>query len=582
MGRLSAERRLLVDQMRAGRAESGSGAPVLRPRSADQVFVPQSYAQEQMWLVDQLLGPSVVGAAPLFLRAKGAVDTEALRRAVTALIGRHEALRTTFAMVDGEPMQEVHPPPFMDFAVVDLLGHSEEECAEQARQELAKGFDVRTGPMLRTRVYRRAADDTFVLVARHHILVDASSDAVFLAELAELYRSEVTGTPAVLPELAVQYPDFAVWQRKYLTGERLESLLSYWDARLAEPPRPLTLPGSRPRPRLRTTRGEFLATPLTTDQSAGVLGLAQIERVTPFMLLLAVLRVVLWRGTGERDVLVGTPMTGRTRPETQALIGFLINMVVLRHPVDDTLTVRRFLAGERESVVEAYDHQDLPYALLARRLARPMSFLNVVFSYEPTESSVPPFPGLVVSEVDLGLAVSQNDLEVKVVRDGAAMTVHWAYDDEIIDRDTVASLARAFQACLAAAVAQPDLPLSELPAPTGIGPAAGSGPDQRRSAEPATRPPTGAIEEQIADLWRELGHDPVRSDDDLFALGGHSLTVAKLAFQFEAVFGLTVSVADLFTHPTVAGQAAHVERLLRARLSTMDNDEVGRKLSGLH
>ncbi|WP_409492259.1 condensation domain-containing protein [Amycolatopsis sp. cmx-11-12] len=577
MGRLSAERRLLVDRMRADRAEAGT--PALRPRPSDEALAPLSYAQEQIWLLEQLLGPAVVGSSPVFLRVTGALDTEALRRAVTALIGRHEALRTTIAMVGGEPRQEIHPPPFVDFEVVDVAGRDDEACAEYARQELARGFDVRTGPILRTRVYRRAAEDAFLLVARHHLLVDAASDAVFLAELGELYVAEVTGTPAALPELSVQYPDFAVWQRNCLTDARTEALVSYWDAKLADPPRPLSLPGTRPRPPLRTTRGEFLVTPLTAERSAGMLALAKAERVTPFMLLLAILRVVLWRATGERDVLVGTPMNGRTRPETQALIGFLLNMLVLRHSVDDGLTVRGLLAGERDSVLEAYDHQELPYALLARRLARPMAFLQVVFAYEQAESSALTLPGLAVAEVDLGLAVSQNDLEVKVVRDGAAMTVHWAYDDQIIDRATVSSMAAAFEACLAAAIDRPDLPLGELPTIAGITATTSVVPDQARPTGRSTRPPSGAIEEQIAEVWRELGHHPVTADDDLFALGGHSLTVAKLAFQLEVAFGLTVPVADLFTHPTVAGQAEHIERLLRARLSTIDSAEVERKLN---
>ncbi len=561
LGGLPAERRSLVERLRADRA-----GPRPRDRGAR---APLSYAQEQLWLVHQLLGPAALSSAPLLLRLRGAFDGAAFHRAVAALVARHEVLRTTVEVADGEPLQAVHPPPFLDYAEADLSGSGERDLTARAAQETRAGFDLRTGPLLRVRVYRLGPDDHAVLFARHHLVFDASSDAVLLAELAELYRAEVAGTTPGLPEPAPQYADYAIWERERLTGERLDGLLAYWRERLAGV-RPLAVPGARPRPPLRDGAGGFLSTRVPGEVSERLADLAQAERLTPFMLLLALLRVVLWRATGRRDVLVGTPMTGRTRPETQGMLGYLLNMVVLRNPIDGEPSVRRLAAAEREAVLGAYEHAELPYILLTRELGRAAVPLQVTFSYDVADAPPPPLPGLTVTVLDPGLAAAQYDLEVKVVADGDGLAVHWAYDEAIHDRALVDRLAEAYLATITAAVARPDGSVGDLPA-VELGPPADPSADAGPgvAAEPG-RSPSGLLEEQIAELWGELLEiDPPGAEADLFALGGHSLTVAKLAYRLELDFGLTVSVADLFTHPTVAGQAALIEERLRERLAAL-------------
>jgi hypothetical protein len=566
---LSAERRQLVERLRGGAADTNR----IVARPAGQDTAPLSYAQEQMWMLDRIVGSSVLASAPLAIRLRGPLDASALRAAVATVVARHEVLRTTLDVAGAEGVQVVHPAGFADFA--EQPAASLDDCLAAARAEIADGFDLRTGPLLRTRLYRLAADDHVLLFVRHHITFDARSDEVLVSELATAY---VGAGP--LPDLPVQYADVALWERRTLTGERLESLLAFWRDRLADAP---------PSPFRRTSRpgaaaGE-LTVPVPADVAARVLALAQAEQVTPYTLMLALLRVVLWRQTGQRDVVVGTPMSGRTRPETQRLIGFFLNMLLLRGDLGGDPAVRDLIARERDLVLSAYDHQELPFGRLARDLGRPDAgpLFALTFSHDtvpPAEALTGLLPGLRAEPVVVPGAATQHDLNVKVISQGPAMSVHVAYAEESFDEATIRGLAEQYVACLDEATTDPDRPISTLvpsagtPLATPIPAAGATVLAWSTGLGDAGGEPANELESLVADMWTGLLDLPVPGvHANLFELGGHSLTVATLAYRIEESFGLPVTIADLMEHPTVAGQALLIEDQLTRRLAALTDEE---------
>jgi acyl carrier protein len=418
-----------------------------------------------MWVMDRMAGSAMLSNAPLVLRIQGVLDVEAFERAVATVVDRHESLRTTYMLAGAEAVQVVQPPPFFDFAVVDLTGQGVDACLAATRAEVALGFDLRYGPMMRVRLYRLGETDHVVLIARHHITFDAESDGILLSELGTGYRAYQNGRAPELSDLTVQYPDVALWQRQRLTGARLDRLVGYWRDRLADPPAPAQLPFAvTQRPR-ESTAGSFLSMPVPPDVAANLFELAHAERATPFMVLLAVLRAVLWRHTGQRDVLVGTPMTGRTRPEVQSLIGCFLNMLVLRGDLSGDPTVRELARRERDLVLGAYEHQELPYSLLVRELGADagVAMFQVTFSYEMANGSwAPVIEGLDTTALDPDTAVTGHDFNVKVIADGDRLTVHLAYDERLLPPAMATTIAAHFVSCLDEATADPDRRLSQL------------------------------------------------------------------------------------------------------------------------
>jgi hypothetical protein len=656
---LSGNRRLLVGRLHGTRTVQPGTAPITpRNRSDPQQPLPVSFGQEQMWVIDRLLGSAVLSAGPLAVRLRGPLDPAAMRAAYRALVARHEALRTTFVLHDAAPGQVVHEPPFDDWAVIDRSGADDSAVVAAIRGEVTAGFDLRRDPPARARLYRLGPEDHVLAIVRHHITFDARSDEVLVAELSAGYASARSGTTATLPELPVQYADVALWERDWLRGEPFDALLGYWRAALAGAADSADLPYRAVRTGRPGTSSGFVTTDLDEPTAAGLLELARRLQVTPFTLLLALLRVVLWRHTGQRDLLVGTPMSGRTRPETQHLIGYFLNLLVLRGDLSGDPSVRALVTRERDAVLAAYDHQQLPYAILARELGRPdgTPLFQVTLSYEPGTGDLPEglFDGLRSELFDVPGAVTQHDLNVKVQRTLDGLRMHWAYAQDVFDPATVAVLAEDYRRCLREACADPEQPMSALLAAPGI-PAVGSAVDGqlpagtvhdarddagvpvpvgavgklylpagvdvpwaqpdgpvgedgmwrstvavRRltgsrfavhgpaelAAEPlvlawsgaaADEPPADELQQLVADLWAEMLERPVRSvNASLFDLGGHSLTVAKLAYRVEESLGLTVAVADLFERPTVAQQAELIEQLLTARLAGLSADEAER------
>ncbi len=349
-----------------------SAVPPVTPRRGDGP-VPLSFAQQRLWFIDQLDPRSSAYNVPAALRIRGGLRPDVLERALTEIARRHEALRTVFGSAGGEPVQLVRPPAPVRVPVADLrrLGAAarEAEVLRLAAGEAARPFDLARGPLLRAAAVRLAEQRWAVFFTLHHIVSDGWSTGVLVREVSELYGALSEGREPRLPELPVQYADYAAWQRAWLAGGTLEAQLAWWRERLRGAPPLLELPTDRPRPKVMDARGASVGIDLPQELSRDIEALSRREGTTLFMTLLAGLQVVLARWSGQDDVSVGSPIANRARLETEKLIGFFVNTLVMRTDLAGDPTVRELLGRVRRGALGAYQHQDVPFERLVEELA---------------------------------------------------------------------------------------------------------------------------------------------------------------------------------------------------------------------
>jgi amino acid adenylation domain-containing protein len=435
--------------------------------------LPLSFAQQRLWLLDQFEPGSRAYNLPVHRRILGPLDPAALERALGEVVRRHEVLRTTFrtAPESGEPRLAVAPPGAFSLPRVDLSGlpvrEREAEAARLVVQESWRPFDLAAGPIFRAALLAAGPADHRLLMTMHHIAGDGWSNNVLLGELSALYRAFAAGLPSPLPELPVQYSDFAAWQRRWLQGPVLEAQLAYWRKQLAGIPEALDLPADRPRPPVASTRGAWLFTPLPAELASAVRAFSRHHGATLFMTLLAGFAALLQRLTGEEDLAIGSPVAGRGRADVEGLVGFFVNTLVLRAGLGGEPGFGDLVARVRETALAAYAHQDLPFERLVeelqpeRSLARTPLF-QVGFALGVEESVHELAPGLPLSHLDLEIPISKFDLTLSVEVQGEALVCGFEYRTSLYDRATVARWAGHFTHLLAAAMAAPDMPLPRL------------------------------------------------------------------------------------------------------------------------
>jgi amino acid adenylation domain-containing protein len=446
-----------------------------RPPGLDPI--PASFAQERLWFLDRLLSDPAVYNISLALRLLGGVVPAFLEAALREVVRRHEALRTTFREREGRPAQVVAPPGRWTLPLADLGGlpaeRRETEMRRLARDEAARPFDLERGPLLRATLLSLAADEHVLLAGMHHIVSDGWSMGVLVREVATLYGAALAGRPSPLPELAIQYPDFAVWQRGWLQGEELASQLAYWRGALAGVPSFLDLPVDRPRPAVATQRGarvRFAFDGLTRD----VARFARRSESTLFMLLLAAFQALLGRLTGQEDIPVGSPIANRHRAEVEPLIGFFVNTLVLRGDLAGDPPFGELLARVRQTTLDAYAHQDVPFETVVtelnpeRHLAQNPLF-QVMFSLQNAPlGAFDDIPTLRLEPVVLETATSTFDLILNLGEpaEGGAIEGDISYSTDLFHATTVTRLAGHLRNLLAAVTApgaDPRRPLSAIP-----------------------------------------------------------------------------------------------------------------------
>ncbi|WP_457654564.1 non-ribosomal peptide synthetase [Rhodocaloribacter sp.] len=428
---------------------------------------PLSHAQQRLWVLDRLEPGSTAYHIPLAFRLDGRLDVGALRRSVNEIIRRHEVLRTTFPLIDGEPRQVVAPALTLAVPEVDLRGGAGALEARMAAV-IAEPFDPATGPMLRARLFRLDDETRVLLVVTHHIVSDGWASGVFMRELCVLYTAFAAGRPSPLAPLPIQYAEVARRQRTSEAEAEIERQMAYWRRRLSGAPTVLDLPLDRPRPREKSFRGgrRWMRLPETLVEA--VSDLSRRERATVYMTLLSAFATLLHRYTGAETMLIGTPIANRRSTDVEGLIGFFVNTLVLRIDCSGDPTFRNFLRRVRDEALAAFDHQEVPFERLVEAFApdrrRDRSpLVQVLFGWQNMPAYPLEMPGLRVTRLDVGNGGAKFDLTVLIRPEEGRMGGFWEYDADLFDPETIERMARHFETLLEAATTDPDRRLSELP-----------------------------------------------------------------------------------------------------------------------
>ena len=419
-GRLAAlspaKRVLLEREIRKRNANVGPG-PVIRRRPGRHPG-PLSFAQQRLWFLSQLDPHSAAYNEPKTFRVEGPLDPQALQRALDEIVARHEVLRTTFAPGNGEAVQRVHPGGTVDLSLVDLRarGSGRDLEAQQILQEaIRRPFDLSADLMLRAFLLRLADDEHILMLATHHVASDGWSMGILTRELGTLYESFTTGRTTTLPELPIQYADYAWWQRQPAQAEIVDAQLEYWRQQLTGAP-VLELLSDRPRTGPRTYESATLAIELSADLCRQLKQLGRRSQATLYMTLLAALQLLLHRHSGQEDITIGSPIAGRTEAEVHGLIGFFVNTLVLRTDLSGNPTFRELLGRVRKVALGAFEHQAAPFERLVSELRPERNpgrhpFFDVMFAFQnvPADEGLQ-LPGLRVRPIELESGVSKFDL----------------------------------------------------------------------------------------------------------------------------------------------------------------------------
>jgi len=456
----------------ASRERTGVQALPITPVSRDGKL-PLSFAQERLWFIDQLQPGSTAYNIPATVRLTGRVNFEALKASFNEIVRRHESLRTTFSAVDGEPIQIIADTHDVDLPVIDLRALSEQarkaEALRLTTEESRQPFDLSQGPPLRVCMIRIAEEEAVLLLTLHHIISDDWSMRVLFSELFAIYFAYLRGEESPLPDLRVQYTDYAVWQRGYLQGEVLATQLSYWKEQLTGAPALLDLPTSHPRPNVQSTRGASESFTLPPDLSDSLRQLSRREGVTLFMTLLAAFNVLLHKYSGQDDIVIGSPIAGRNRREVEELIGFFVNTIALRTDLSGDPSFRGLLRKVREVCLGAYAHQDLPFETLVEELQPERSLShNPIFQVMFELENLPPgsTPQAERTESDhlapTRLETAIFDLVLSVKETGRGLNCVIEYSTDLFTSDLIKAMATHFQAILAQLTTNPDWQLSQV------------------------------------------------------------------------------------------------------------------------
>ena len=451
-------------------------APPILPR-AKNTDLPLSFAQQRLWFLDQLQPLSAFYNIPVAFRLVGTLNVAALQQSLQEIVHRHEALRTNFVTVDGQPTQVIQTQGNWKVSIVDFkyLSTTEQEIATQqlAQQQAIQPFNLATEPLIRATLIVLSETEHALLVGMHHIVFDGWSVGVFVQELGALYNAYSQGQPSPLAPLPIQYADFAIWQRNWLQGDVLQSQLSYWQQQLANAPALLSLPTDRPRPSVQTFAGAYQQFALPTELTDRLVKLSQEQNCTLFMTLLAAYDTLLYRYTGVADILVGSPIANRDRSEIEGLIGFFVNTLVMRSNLAGNPTFSELLSRVQEVALSAYAHQNLPFEILVEALQpeRDLShtpLFQVMFAIQNGSPSEVELAGLTVTPLITEGATAKFDLSLLMQNTATGLVGFWEYNTDLFDASTIERMTGHFLTLLEGIIANPEQQISQLPLLTPV------------------------------------------------------------------------------------------------------------------
>ena len=431
-----------------------------------------SFAQERLWFLNQLEGPSPTYNLPIVLRLKGKLNVDALRWALNQIVTRHEVLSTVFPEVNGQPQQVVRKELSLEIPLINLNATDDAAIERYLYDEAERPFDLARGPLLRGTLLQIDAEEFIFLLTCHHIVSDGWSFAILVREFSCLYEARCSGRETKLPPLPIQYRDYSAQQRQRLRGEVLERHLSYWKLRLQDAPQLLSLPTDRPPPAVQTFRGATEPIVVPRSISEALLRLSQRENATLFITLLTAFNVLLFRYTGQEDIVIGSSIAGRTRAETENLIGFFVNALVLRTDLSGVPTFRELLARVRKDTLEAYSHQEVPFQLIVDALQLPRSLdhspiFQVMFDLQNTPNPRLELPDLTITPFERKRDVAKFDLTLALHEEDHGLVGSLEYNVDLFDQNTVQRMAQHFKQLLVAVVENPDQKITHLQCLTG-------------------------------------------------------------------------------------------------------------------
>src|SRR5215212_5507323 len=472
LSRLSPERRALLALRLQKKTEPALSKGVIRPRQGTGP-APAAYAQQRLWLLDQLQPGLAIYNMPMPVRISGKLDVEALEWSLNEIVARHDALRTSFAMIDAQLMQVVTPFRRFKLDCVNLSELHEDERESEARrltvEDTETPFDLSIGPMFRVRLLSLSQSEHVLLLTIHHIICDGWSTQILWAEISAFYQSYARGLSSPFAELPIQYVDYAAWQREWLAGENLTKQLNYWKEQLAGAPATLGLPTDWPRPAVLSFSGAEATFTLSANTSAALRALGQREGATLFMTLLTAFNVLLYRYSGQDDIVVGTPVAGRNRKELEGLVGFFANTLALRTRLNSASTFIELLKRVQQVTVDGYTHEELPFERLVdelqpeRDLSRNPLFQVMFTMQNATAAPAAAMSGLTLGEQKFDYRSARFDLELNVWEEEESLAGNLFYSTELFEADTIRRFLGNFEVLLDAIAARPQLRISELP-----------------------------------------------------------------------------------------------------------------------
>ncbi|MFV1968307.1 MAG: amino acid adenylation domain-containing protein, partial [Pirellulaceae bacterium] len=444
------------------------------PRSE---HLPLSFAQERQWFLNQLEPESPFYHIASAVRLTGHLDLEVLRQCLVEIVARHETLRTTFLSRDGTPELRIAEQVAVELPVIDLTTGPQEEEAQEERElelkrrlieEVRRPFDLASGPLFRVCLLRLSETEHVCSLVVHHIVSDAWSHGVMVRELTALYEAFSAGRPSPLLPLRIQYADYASWQRKWLSGERLQQQLNYWEQQLDQAPEVLDLPTDRPRPRVQRFRGARYRLEIDRDLTNALQQLGRQHQATLFMTLLASFQLLLSRYSGQEDICVGSPIAGRNRAELERLIGFFVNTLVLRGDVSGNPAFEEFLARVRKTTLGAFEHQDLPFEQLVQHLqpTRDLSreaLFQVMFVLQNVPMSELKLPQVAFTPVATEPPAAKFDLTLTMWETKEGLTGNLDYNTDLFDRSTIERMMGHFHLLMRSIVENPGRRVMDVP-----------------------------------------------------------------------------------------------------------------------
>ncbi|HLW00770.1 MAG TPA: condensation domain-containing protein [Ktedonobacterales bacterium] len=573
------------------------------PRRAGEGPIPLSFAQEQIWLHNQMIAVPIYNDC-ISLHLPGPLDVAALEQSLNEIVRRHEILRTTFPVINGQPVQLVHPPWAFSLPVIDLrsLPESEREAEgiRLGREDIRQPFNPAQGPLFRVKLICLNDKEYRLLWIVHHLLGDGVSwYEALLPELATLYEAFSQGQPSPLAELPIQYADYALWERAHLQEETLAAHLAYWKEQLAHMPPTLELPGDHPRPPRRSYQGGLRIFALSKGLTSALKELSRQEGVTLFITLVAALKTLLYRYTGQEDIVIGTVTGGRRQPETKKLIGCFMNPFVLRTDLSGNPSFRELLQRVLKVTSAALDHDELPFEYLVKELHLERSLeqtplYQVLILLEPILPALP--PGWLMSQMEVTAGTAKVDLTLEIDDRPEGLIGRFEYNTDVFEAAAIDRLFSHWQTLLEGVTANPNQPITTLPlltsterqqllvdwnttpasyphsliptsfvngeAPTlplngnGDPPALPARTNQQREDVVAPRTPT---EEQLAAIWAELlGLKQVNITDSFFDLGGNPLLAEFVLARVQECFRVDLPLSALLEEPTIASLALKI------------------------